>query len=102
MKIFLMTLALATLGLTGCLSGEPDPHPNIKVADMSSVSGCKHVGNISASSRNYGVFSEAADKSRVNLAKTEAYKMGATHIVLEKPTEDDHSTFMNGQAYICP
>lgn len=102
MKPHFLIPVVTMLMLSGCVGAPDDPYPNIKIVDQIAVMGCKHIGNLSSSSKNYGFFTETATESRLQMAKKEAYKLGATHIVLDAPVEDGNATVSNGAAYICP
>jgi len=102
MKIVILGMALATLGLTGCMTTDEDPYPDIKAVDVIAVSGCKHIGSLSSSSKNFGLFSGTANDTRLQLIKKEAYKIKATHIVLDAPVEDGNTTVTTAGAYVCP
>lgn len=99
MKKLHSLMAIALL-LTACATTE-DPHPNILIVSQNIVMGCKHVGHISTSSKNYGLFTETASEARVKNAKIEAAKLGATHIVMTAPVKQDGTTTNEGEAYIC-
>jgi len=98
----ILTIALITPALTGCISTDEDPYPNMKIVDGNAVASCKLLGNISATSTTpYGFFSETAHESLIKMAKKEGYKLGASHIVLDAEKNNDDTLSTNGKAYIC-
>lgn len=101
MKLFLGTLAIGAIALTGCMSNE-DPYYKIKVATANDVTMCKFVGNLTSSSKNFGMFNETAAAERTKNAKQSAYNLGANRIVLASPEENGNTTITDGKAYLCP
>lgn len=98
----LLTIALISPLLTGCVSTDEDPYPNLKIVGANAVVSCKLVGNISATSTTpYGFFTETANESLIRMAKKEGYKLGASHIVLDDTKNNDDTLSTNGKAYIC-
>lgn len=97
----LLAFALATVALAGCMSNE-DPYYKIKVVTPNTVVGCKLIGNLTASSKNFGLFNETAEKERIRNAKQSGYNLGATHIVLDPQIENGNTTITTGKAYSCP
>ncbi len=101
MKTISTAAALTALLLAGCATSE-DPYPNIQIVTPNIVVGCKLVGNLSASTDNFGMFKETASEYRVKNAKKSAYRLGANRIVLSNPSKNGNTTTIDGQAYICP
>jgi hypothetical protein len=98
----LIILAFCPLALTACMTTDEDPYPNIKIVDAQSVASCKLNGNISTSSTTpYGLFTETANDATLNMAKKEAYKLGANRVVLDEPARSGDTITMNGHAYSC-
>lgn len=103
MKKFLalaLPLTIAASALTACATNS-DPYYNIKVVQEDAVYGCKFVGNLTSSSRNYGMFPETAQAERVKNAKQSAYNLGANRIVLAPAIENGNTTLNEGKAYVC-
>jgi len=100
MKTALSAALLSTVLLAGCISNE-DPYYKIKIVDQAAVAGCKFVGNISTSSRNYGFFNATASEARARNAKQSAYNLGANRVVLDEAIENGNTTINDGKAYSC-
>ena len=98
-----LSLSVSLALLAGCVTTIPDPYPNIKIATAGAVANCKHVGHFSANATTpYGLFTGRAEDSLREMVKKEAYKLGATDIVLDTPITTDDDMTVNGKAYICP
>ena len=100
MKKILMTVIASSALLMACASNS-DPYFKTKIASANEVAGCRFIGNLSSSSQNYGLFTETANKNRLQNAKRSGYNLGASHIVLDPPIENGGATMTNGKAYSC-